>query len=116
MEQVRSGAGLDPWKAVFELAEADACATDRGLVPCWIFPGDEDGARIERRVPHLPVSRDAQRLRDLRSALTAYRLVFGQPRQEDLVAWLRGREHLLSGTVEELRIDLRPSAEESAPR
>jgi hypothetical protein len=43
-------------------------------------------------------------------------LVFGQPRQEDLVAWLRGREHLLSGTVEELRIDLRPSAEESAPR
>jgi hypothetical protein len=72
-----------------------------------MFPGSEQGARIN--VPHLPVSRDAQRPRDIRSALTTYRLVFGQPRRDDLIAWLRQRQgQLPQDLAQELRIDLAP--------
>lgn len=109
IDLVRSGTKHDPWRAAFELAEATASTTDRGLVPCWMFPGPEHGARIERHVPHLPVSRDAQRLHDIRRALTTYRLVFGQPRQDDLMAWLRERqEQVPQDLAQELRIDLAP--------
>ena len=39
----------------------------------------------------LPFSRERQRLPDLKASLAVYRLVFGQPRQEDLLAHLKGR-------------------------
>lgn len=109
LDRVRSGAARDPWFAMFELAEREASPSDRGLAPYWMFPGSPDGARVERHVPHLPVSREAQRSRDLRSALTTYRLVFGQPRQDDLMAWLREhQDEMLADLAEELRINLAP--------
>jgi len=80
-------------------------------VPFWIYPVD-GGARIERHVPALPLSRDLDRLGTLRRSLAAYRMVFGQPRQEDLLAYLL--EHLpevdVDRVADELRIDLSPPA------
>ena len=57
----------------------------------------------------LPLSRDQERWVQLQGSLALYRLAFGQPRQEDMLAALQRR-----GIAErpermaELRIDLRP--------
>ena len=56
-----------------------------------------------------PLSRDEDRWARLQEALALYRLAFGQPRQEDMVAVLRRRG--VAGDPEriaEMRIDLRP--------
>jgi hypothetical protein len=99
----------DIWKEVFELASADSPKGDRGLHPCWLYPLD-DGAFIERHVPMYPLSKDEVRLSNLMRSLGAYRLVFGQPRQDELLAYLF--ERLPADTIREmaaiLRIDLAP--------
>ncbi len=84
-------------------------ATD--LTPYWVFP-DEGGAAIERHVPALPLSRDREKLHDLRESLAVYRLVFRQARQEDLVAFLQRHSGAndLSTLVTELAVDLHPLA------
>ena len=60
----------------------------------------------------LPVSRDLDRLATLRLSLAVHRMVFGQPRQEDLLTYLL--EYLPEADVDrvadELRIDLSPPA------
>jgi hypothetical protein len=65
---------------------------------------------VERHVPVLPFSRDAKAIVDLRRTLAIYRLVFGQPRQDDLVAYLQ--EHVSPDEFDVVRsaalIDLRP--------
>jgi len=98
----------DPWDTVFEVARK--CApTDHGLVPYWLFPV-EDGAHIERHVPALPLSRDAAQLEALRRSLAVYRMVFGQPRQDDLMAFLLERlsREQLEAIEPLLRVDLSP--------
>ena len=42
----------------------------------------------QRHVPALPLSREAKQLPALRNSLAVYRMVFGQPRQDDLVEFL----------------------------
>jgi hypothetical protein len=56
------------------------------------------------------LSRDAHRLVLLRQALTVYRMVFGQNRQEDLVAYLLNQltEAEIEDLMGRLQIDLRP--------
>ena len=49
-------------------------------MPYWIFDGPW---KIERRIPLFPLSRETSRLADLKRSLVLYRLVFGQPRQEE---------------------------------
>ncbi|MFW5970373.1 MAG: helicase-related protein, partial [Halofilum sp. (in: g-proteobacteria)] len=102
----------DRWDAMFEQAREEQAGNGRGLVPDWNYP-IEGGARIERHVPVLPFSRDARRYERLRKSLAAYRMVFGQARQEDLVAYLL--EHVgperIEGLSGQLRIDLAPSGE-----
>jgi hypothetical protein len=80
----------DPWDLLFERARADRADEVNDLYPYWLFPL-EAGARIERRVPMLPLSRERGRYQRLRRSLAVYRMVFGQPRQEDLLAHLRQR-------------------------
>jgi hypothetical protein len=78
------------------------------MVPYWVF---HDGpARIERYVPLLPFSRDASALPRLRRTLAAYRLAFGQPRQEELIEFLGAdrTDEELALEVSRLRIDLTP--------
>ncbi len=106
-----SGIGSeDVWNALFEIARQHA-PTDHGLVPYWLFP-TPGGAQIERHVPALPLSRDAYQLEALKRSLAVYRMVFGQPRQDDLMAFLLDRfpPDELSEITSLLQIDLSPPA------
>jgi hypothetical protein len=100
---------VDPWESLFEVAtnERDEAATD--MVPYWIYPL-EGGAKIERHIPALPLSRDRERISALKRSLAAYRMVFGQARQEDLLSYLLARftDEEVSAYAETLRIDLQP--------
>jgi hypothetical protein len=96
----------DPWSALFAEAEASESGEQNSdIVPYWVFPGE---ARIERRVPALPLSREEERLEQLQRALALYRAVLGQPRQEELVGLLARRELPEPLTYEDMRIDLTP--------
>lgn len=99
----------DPWSMAFELARQSRAADASDMVPYWIFPL-EGGAKIERRVAALPLSRDMLRMTDLRKTLAVYRLVFGQPRQEDLLEFLTSRfdGEELRKICDDLRVDLSP--------
>ncbi|MEO7262797.1 MAG: helicase-related protein [Jatrophihabitantaceae bacterium] len=95
----------DPWATLFLAAQDARPAGANDLVPFWIFspPG---GAVIERYVPALPLSLETARYRRLQRTVGAYRMVLGQPRQEDLVLYAAGSE----GSLDWLRIDLAPPA------
>lgn len=94
----------DPWIAAFDAAEAGRGDDMNDLWPWWVFPG---AAKVERWIPSMPLSRERDRERSLQRQRALYRLAFGQPRQEDLLAILDQRE--LSATeIDGLRIDLRP--------
>ena len=103
---VLGGGSKDVWHAVFEAARQES-SDGRGLVPYWLFPV-ADGAHIERHVPALPLSWDASQLQALKRSLAVYRMVFGQPRQDDLVAFLLERvpREKLRKIEPLLRIDL----------
>jgi hypothetical protein len=79
----------DPWAHLFERAARARPEGASELVPYWIFE-TEGGVCVERRVPLLPFSREVDQLRRLKRSLALYRLVFGQPRQEDLLTHLVG--------------------------
>ena len=97
----------NPWAAAYILAD-EKFGGDGGLRPHWVF---EDGdARIRRHAPVLPLSRDENRLQNLRKSLAIYRMVFGQPRQQDLLEFVlreipSDRQDQL---VRDLTVDLRP--------
>ena len=98
--------GVDIWNELFDAAAATRGSTDGEMVPYWVF--HRGPAKIERHVPVLPFSRDAAAVPQLRKSLAAYRLAFGQPRQEELVEFLgadRTDEELLK-LAARLRIDL----------
>ena len=75
--------GDDLWSLIFQDAvEAARAAHLPDLVPHWIAEGP---CRVERRVPLLPYTSEVAALKLLKRQLAAYRLVFGQPRQEELM-------------------------------
>jgi hypothetical protein len=98
--------GDDPWEVLFAVARQER---RDDLLTYWLFEVD-GGARVERRVPLLPFSKETAHLARLKRGLALYRLVFGQPRQEDLLAHLA--ESLPADRLDELvaewRIDLSP--------
>ena len=98
------GNSRNPWDAMLDAAVEAREDAVNDLVPFWVFDGP---AKIERHVPAMPLSREIGRLEDLQRALAIYRLVFGQPRQEELLAYLE-RTGATEAMVEELRIDLSP--------
>ena len=105
----------DLWNELFDTAVKESDGADGAIVPYWVF--NDGPAKIQRHVPVLPFSREAATVSQLRKALAAYRLAFGQPRQEELVEFLsadRTDEELLQ-LAERLKIDLSPPAEHEAP-
>lgn len=76
------------------------------FTPDWVYPGP---ASIERHVVPLAFSRDRARYERVKRDVSLYRVTLGQPRQEDLVEALRGRE-LTEAEISDLRIDLTPPA------
>ena len=82
-----SGGWQDPWDTLFARAADDRPIGMSELMPYWLFE-TEGGWSVERRVPLLPLSREVAKLQRLKQMLAIYRLAFGQPRQEDLLAYL----------------------------
>ncbi|MCY4102353.1 MAG: helicase-related protein [bacterium] len=107
--------GGDPWSRLFERAVPERPTDSGEMVPYWVFHAGP--AKIERHVPVMPFSRDAAALPKLRKSLAAYRLAFGQPRQEELVEFLgadRSDADLLR-LASRLRIDLSPPERGTRP-
>jgi hypothetical protein len=93
------------WIIMFDLANDAARAKGASdLVPFWMAPGD---TRVERRVPLLPYTSEVQGFQRLKRQLAAYRVVFGQPRQEELMTLLEHSDVDL-GELKEWSIDLTP--------
>ncbi|MCK4429714.1 MAG: hypothetical protein KAW19_00270 [Candidatus Aminicenantes bacterium] len=100
---------LDPWKFLFDQGVEFRSEERDDIWPFWVFETD-GGAKIDRHVPCMPMSRDRERLKDLQSTLVLYRMVFGQPRQEDLVEFLKkymDREEIRK-EMQNFSIDLSP--------
>ena len=99
--------GDDIWRLIFELAERAAQADDEhedGLVPQWIAYGEH---RVERHVPLLPYTTEVDAFKRLKRQLAAYRVAFGQPRQEELITLL-DHAGLDVSQLEDWAIDLAP--------
>jgi hypothetical protein len=94
----------DPWASMFEAAARSVTRRElRDIEPYWVYEGP---ARIERQVPLIPLSREVERLERLKRSLAVYRMVFGQPRQEDLLALIQ--RAIDPDLLESLRVDLSP--------
>ena len=98
--------GDDVWELLFRLAEdaARAAGETTGLVPHWIASGEH---RVERHVPLLPYTAEVDAIKRLKRQLAAYRVAFGQPRQEELITLL-DHAGLHVNQLEDWAIDLRP--------
>lgn len=76
------------WGRVFAVVSnaPDVQQDKHGLYPHWVF--EPRGGQVERIRRHLffyADSQDARRYEELKERLALYRLVFGQPRQQDLM-------------------------------
>ena len=100
----------DPWAAAFAAAANTRAPGMNDLWPYWVYPGD---ARVQCWVPYMPLSKDEEKEARLRRERGLYRLAFGQPRQDDLLAVLRDSE-LDAATASMLKIDLRPPSPDQA--
>jgi hypothetical protein len=82
-------ASANVWRRVFDAVAADRSTSQHykhGLYPHWVY--DASGGQSERIRRHLffyENSNDAVRYAELKERLALYRLVFGQPRQQDLL-------------------------------
>jgi len=97
--------GDDLWKCLFSLA--DKAAREHGahdLVPFWMAPGPY---KVQRHVPALPYTREIEAFQRLKRQLATYRVVFGQPRQEELLRLL-DQENVSTEALRQWTIDLRP--------
>lgn len=98
----------DPWSHLFDTAARATPDRAGDLIPYWVYerPNGAPSARIERRVPILPLSKERSQLVRLKRGLALYRLVFGQPRQQELLEYLASRSD--EADSEALRISLAP--------
>jgi len=82
------GSTVDPWSVLFSRAHDQHGAEGNDLVPYWVYDEGESPVRVQRCVPIIPLSKEEDQYKRLKEDLVLYRLAFGQPRQEDLIAWL----------------------------
>ena len=101
--------GDDLWCLIFDLAEKAARADDKesDLVPHWIAPGEH---KVQRHVPQLPYTTEVEAFDRLKRQLAAYRVVFGQPRQEELLTLL-DQSTLDTVQLRNWAVDLAPPAD-----
>jgi hypothetical protein len=100
----------DLWEGLFSRASQDYSEKFDDIVPYWVLQV-EDGSHIERHIPALPLSREIDKSFLLKKSLAAYRMVFGQTRQQDLVEYLMSnfKEEEIQSISEQLKIDLTPT-------
>jgi len=99
----------DIWGEMFRQAASEYGEKHDDIVPYWVFQ-IEGGACIERYIPLLPLSREIDRSILLKRSLAAYRMVFGQARQEDLVEYLMSsfKPEEIDAIGKQMQIDLSP--------
>jgi hypothetical protein len=102
-DQILASESQEPWREAFDLAAENG--DDSGLVPFWVY--DRGPHRILRYIPTLPSSRDIDRQARLERMIAAYRLTFGQPRQDELLKVLAAKD-LDAEDIEELLVNLKP--------
>ena len=109
MAEVEAGED-DPWHTLFDMAKAGRAEGATDIVPFWTFH-IEGGASIERHVPSIPLSREIGQLEALRHTLAVYRMVFGQPRQDELLDYLLRQMSRADAEryLNDLRVDLSPA-------
>ncbi len=100
-------AGSDPWECLFEVARSTRSNDQTDLIPYCVFNGKGD-FKIRRYIPTLPLSRERAASSRLRASLGVYRMVFGQPRQEDLLAFLQSSRGVTEHDASLYGIDLAP--------
>lgn len=97
--------GEDLWELIFQHAEQAArYVGESDLVPYWIAPGDY---RVQRHVPLLPYATEVEAFQRLKRQLAAYRVVFGQPRQQELITLLE-QSSMSDSQLDALTINLSP--------
>ena len=100
--EVLANPGRDPWQTAWHVAEKD----EDGFKPSWVYPGS---ATIERHIAPYPLSSDLPQYERVKEDVALYRLTFGQPRQEDMLALLKERGLGVDPvSVEEARVRLVP--------
>jgi hypothetical protein len=117
--------GENLWKSVFRILAEKSHENGRfkhGLFPHWIYqsqggPGADiaDQSIIRRHLLFYAGSRDRQHYVELKRALALYRLVFGQPRQQDILEQvfaqrLTQEPHDLNRSLAKYMINLSPFA------
>lgn len=88
--------GESPWDTLASFAEQARPRDPSGLSPWWIF----QGAQIHRYVFDVPLSAQDQQLSWLQKQRLLYRLVLGQPNQEDLVEYLANNERIDANIIQ----------------
>ncbi len=96
-------AGGSPWCHLEQHARMSH-SDDAGLSPWWLL----QNAAIERYAFSLPQSRDVARFHRLRRQRLLYRVVLGQPDQEDLVDLLASGDEERTRVVAALTLNLSP--------
>lgn len=90
------------WDKLFNIALKERESGANDLIPFWIF--DQGKAKIQRHIPAMPMSREKNQRIALSRSLAVYRLVFGQPRQEDLINFINSQVGG-GGDIEGTKID-----------
>lgn len=88
IQKLTSGRQGNTWRRVFEAVEQEPGPHQykHGLHPHWVYDGVRGRSeRIRRHLFFYENSQDVRRYEDLKERLALYRLVFGQPRQQDLL-------------------------------
>lgn len=102
---IRWEAGDNFWDIVFNLANDHARTQELSdLIPYWIASGPY---KVERHVPLMPYTSEVKAFERLKRQLAAYRVVFGQPRQEELLGLLERAEIDLD-SLQKWQISLEP--------
>lgn len=95
------------WSYMFSQAEKHETDAGRAgdIVPYWMYPGENE---IERYVLFPPFSREIERYEALKLSLATYRLVFGQPRQDDLLELFKSLPEGMKKELAQMQICLKP--------
>ena len=117
--------GENLWKSIFRVLTEKSHRNGRfkhGLFPHWIYQSQAghgadiaDQSIIRRHLLFYAASSDRQHYVELKNALALYRLVFGQPRQQDLLEQvfaqgLTQEPHDLNRSLAKYMINLSPFA------
>lgn len=92
----------DPWYAMFLAAADQRPEGESELFPYWVY-APANGVKIERYVPANPLSKESAHYQRLTRTVGAYRMVIGQPRQEDLLRYAQS-----DADLSWMEIDLSP--------